>query len=98
MNPITFYCPTKNHSQYKGYALEEVLTPLDTPIDATRQEKPNAEALIFQGGFFWIIEILCIFVHAIRIIQSDMVDVAQLVEPWIVVPVVAGSIPVVHPK
>ena len=26
-----------------------------------------------------------------------MVDIAQLVEPWIVVPVVAGSIPVVHP-
>ena len=26
-----------------------------------------------------------------------MVGVAQLVEPWIVVPVVAGSIPVVHP-
>lgn len=27
-----------------------------------------------------------------------MVDVAQLVEPRIVIPVVAGSIPVVHPK
>jgi hypothetical protein len=27
-----------------------------------------------------------------------MVDVAQLVEPRIVVPVVAGSIPVVHPR
>ena len=26
-----------------------------------------------------------------------MVDVAQLVEPRIVIPVVAGSIPVVHP-
>ncbi len=26
-----------------------------------------------------------------------MVDIAQLVEPWIVVPVVAGSTPVVHP-
>ena len=26
-----------------------------------------------------------------------MVDVAQLVEPLIVIPVVAGSIPVVHP-
>ena len=51
MNPITFYCPTKNHSQYKGYALEVVLTPLDTPIDATRQEKPNAEPLIFLGWF-----------------------------------------------
>lgn len=28
---------------------------------------------------------------------GDMVDVAQLVEPWIVVPVVAGSSPVIHP-
>lgn len=27
-----------------------------------------------------------------------MVDVAQLVEPRIVIPVVAGSIPVVHPS
>ena len=27
MNPITFYCSTKNHSQYKGYALERVITP-----------------------------------------------------------------------
>ena len=27
-----------------------------------------------------------------------MVDVAQLVEPRIVIPVVAGSIPVVHPN
>ncbi len=26
-----------------------------------------------------------------------MVDVAQLVEPWIVIPVVAGSNPVIHP-
>ncbi len=26
-----------------------------------------------------------------------MVAVAQLVEPWIVIPVVAGSIPVSHP-
>jgi hypothetical protein len=26
-----------------------------------------------------------------------MADVAQLVEPWIVIPVVAGSIPVVRP-
>lgn len=51
MNPITFYCPTKNHSQYKDYALEEVLTPPDTPIDVTRQENPYAEALIFLGSF-----------------------------------------------
>jgi hypothetical protein len=29
--------------------------------------------------------------------QLLMVDVAQLVEPRIVIPVVAGSIPVVHP-
>ena len=27
-----------------------------------------------------------------------MVDVAQLVEPWIVIPVVAGSNPVIHPN
>ena len=27
----------------------------------------------------------------------SMVDVAQLVEPWIVAPVVVGSIPIVHP-
>ncbi len=27
-----------------------------------------------------------------------MVDVAQLVEPWIVIPVVVGSSPIVHPK
>lgn len=27
-----------------------------------------------------------------------MVDVAQMVEPRIVIPVVAGSIPVVHPN
>ena len=27
-----------------------------------------------------------------------MVAVAQLVEPWIVIPVVAGSIPVSHPN
>ena len=27
-----------------------------------------------------------------------MVLVAQLVEPWIVIPVVAGSSPVLHPK
>jgi hypothetical protein len=26
-----------------------------------------------------------------------MVDVAQLVEPWIVIPVVVGSSPIVHP-
>jgi hypothetical protein len=30
-------------------------------------------------------------------IIDDVVGVAQLVEPWIVVPVVAGSNPVVHP-
>ena len=28
---------------------------------------------------------------------SDMVGVAQLVERWIVIPVVVGSIPIVHP-
>jgi hypothetical protein len=28
----------------------------------------------------------------------DVVSVAQLVEPWIVAPVVAGSIPVAHPN
>ena len=27
-----------------------------------------------------------------------MVDVAQLVEPWIVIPVVVGSSPIVHPN
>ena len=27
-----------------------------------------------------------------------MVGVAQLVEPWIVIPVVVGSSPIVHPK
>ena len=27
-----------------------------------------------------------------------MVDVAHLVEPWIVIPVVAGSNPVIHPN
>ena len=27
-----------------------------------------------------------------------MVDVAQLVEPWIVIPAVVGSSPIVHPK
>ena len=26
-----------------------------------------------------------------------LVDVAQLVEPWIVIPVVVGSSPIVHP-
>ena len=31
------------------------------------------------------------------VLHSVMVDVAQLVEPRIVIPVVAGSIPVVHP-
>ena len=32
-------------------------------------------------------------------VQSvSVVDVAQLVESWIVIPVVAGSSPVVHPK
>ena len=25
MDPIALYCPTKNHSQYKGYALEKAL-------------------------------------------------------------------------
>jgi hypothetical protein len=29
--------------------------------------------------------------------QRNMVDVAQLVEPRIVIPVVVGSIPIVHP-
>ena len=32
MDPFTFYCPTKNHSQYRGYALEEVLTPQTLPL------------------------------------------------------------------
>ena len=27
----------------------------------------------------------------------SMVDVAQVVEPWIVIPVVVGSSPIVHP-
>ena len=44
---------------------------------------------------------LCLFacLRLLRAIQyrDDVVDVAQLVEPWIVDPVVAGSIPVVHP-
>ena len=39
-----------------------------------------------------------IFADTTRIEWSNMVDVAQLVEPWIVVPVVAGSSPVVHPS
>lgn len=30
--------------------------------------------------------------------NAEMVGVAQLVEHWIVIPVVAGSIPVTHPK
>ena len=30
-------------------------------------------------------------------LYRDMVGVAQLVERWIVIPVVVGSIPIVHP-
>jgi hypothetical protein len=35
--------------------------------------------------------------EALQFCSCLMVDVAQLVEPRIVIPVVAGSIPVVHP-
>ncbi len=33
----------------------------------------------------------------VKLVNSSMVGVAQLVEPWIVIPVVVGSSPIVHP-
>jgi hypothetical protein len=32
------------------------------------------------------------------VVKKTVVGVAQLVEPWIVIPAVAGSSPVIHPK
>ena len=52
--------------------------------------------LAIGGLLVWILPGTPSF-HDAQFCFSLMVDVAQLVEPRIVIPVVAGSIPVVHP-
>lgn len=56
----------------------------------------NSSKLLFFERQFGGKKIIGIFAKQFRIIV-EMVVVAQLVEPWIVVPVVAGSSPVIHP-